>query len=124
MIYDKADEIIEKHFETLLKIYQTRLETSMKSSDFIFDCFCLLYYKCREINLNGDGSYIDSRSWIKTKKATKHSVNYDNKCFEYAVTVALNQEDIGKSSHRKSKIKPFINKYNWKVMNNSSGKDN
>ena len=34
----------------------------------------------------------------------------DNKCFQYAVTVALNNEDIGKHSERITKIKPFINK--------------
>ena len=59
MIQDKADEIIEKPFESLLKRYQIGLELSMKGSDFIFDCIHLLHYKCHEINLNCGGSYID-----------------------------------------------------------------
>ena len=59
MIQDKADEIIEKPFESLLKKYQIGLELSMKGSDFIFDCVHLLHYKCHKINLNCGGSYID-----------------------------------------------------------------
>ena len=34
--------------------------------------------------------------------------------FEYAITVALNHEEIGKHYKRIAKMKPFINKYNWK----------
>ena len=37
----------------------------------------------------------------------------DNKCFQYAVTVALNQEEIEKHAERIIKIKPFVNKYKW-----------
>ena len=40
MINDKADEVIEEPFESLDII----LETSMRASDFIFDCVLLLYY--------------------------------------------------------------------------------
>ena len=43
MISDKADEIIEDFFQSLLSKYQIGLETSMKDSDFIFDCIHLLY---------------------------------------------------------------------------------
>ena len=45
MINGKADEVIEKHFESLLNIYQIELEASMRDSDFIFNCVNLLYYK-------------------------------------------------------------------------------
>ena len=36
--------------KTLLNRYQTGLETSMRGSDFIFDCAHLLYHKCRSLN--------------------------------------------------------------------------
>ena len=36
-----------------------------------------------------------------------------NKCFQYAVTVALNHDKINNDPQRVSKIKPFINQYNW-----------
>ena len=34
----------------------------------------------------------------------------------YAITAALNHEQIKKDSQRISKIKPFIDKYNWKEI--------
>ena len=37
----------------------------------------------------------------------------DNKCFQYAETVALKQEEIIKKTHTITKVKPFINKYDW-----------
>ena len=43
MINDKADEFIERRFETLFNRYQIGLETSMRGSDFIFDSVHLLY---------------------------------------------------------------------------------
>ena len=39
--------------------------------------------------------------------------NKDNKCFQYALTVALNYEKIKENHQRTSKIKPFIDQYNW-----------
>ena len=71
-------------------------------------------------NLNWGWSYIGS-DWIK--KATINSVNGDNKCFQYAATVALNYEEIGKISQIISKLKPFINKCNCKEINYPFGKD-
>ena len=38
----------------------------------------------------------------------------DNKSFEHAETVAWNHKEIGQNPERIRKIKPFINKYNWK----------
>ena len=55
MINEKADEVIEKRFESLLNRYQIGLEKSMGGSDFIFDCVHLLYYKCHKISFQRDG---------------------------------------------------------------------
>ena len=63
------------------------------------------------------GSYIDSPKWLKNKKTTVNPKNNDNdKCFQYALTAALNYEQIKKDSQRVSKIKPFIDQYNWKEI--------
>ena len=57
------------------------------------------------------------------KKAIINPINKkDNKCFQYAITVALNYEEIKKDPQRITKIKPFINKYNWKGINFPSEK--
>ena len=75
---------------------QNNLEL-MEGSEFVFDYVHLLYYKCHKINLNCGRSYIDSSDWIKSKKAAINLINKkDNKCFQYAVTVALNHEETEK----------------------------
>ena len=48
------------------------------------------------------------------KKATKNPKHKYDKCFQYAVTVALNYTEIKENPVKVSNIKPFINKYNWK----------
>ena len=58
--------------------------------------------------------YIDSPQWLKNKKSTINPKNNDDKCFQYAVTLPLNLNSIDNHPERISKIKPFINKYNWK----------
>ena len=39
------------------------------------------------------------------------------RCFQYAVAVAFNHEEIKKDLKRIIKIKPSINKYNWEGIN-------
>ena len=52
MIGKKIDEVINKHFESLLSRYQIGLKESAKGNDYVFDCVDLLYYKCHKISLN------------------------------------------------------------------------
>ena len=53
----------------------------------------------------------------KKQKSNNKSKNEDNKCFQYAATVALNYEQIEPPPERDSNIKLFINKYNWERIN-------
>ena len=73
MIYDNADEVTEDIFETLLNRDKIGLETSMRVTDFIFDCVHLFYYKYHKINPNRGGSYLDSPDWIKKQKSNNKS---------------------------------------------------
>ena len=83
----------------------------MRVNEFVFNYFQLLYYKFHKINLNRGGSYIASSDWIKNKKASINPINKkDNKCFQQAITVALNHEVIKKDPQRKTKIKFLIKK--------------
>ena len=59
----------------------------------------------------------------KNKKATINPINDDDKCFQYVATVALNHKELEKTYQRISKIKPCIKKYNRKVLNYRSGRD-
>ena len=51
---------------------------------------------------------------IKNKGVTINPKNKDNKCFQHAITAGLNYQNIDCHPERISKIKPFINNYNWK----------
>ena len=73
-----------------------------------------MYYNFNKISISRGGSYIDSPKWLKDKKINSESKNNDNKCFKYAATLALNIDKINDHPERISKIKPFIEKYNWK----------
>ena len=82
MIYDNTDEVTEELFESILNRYQIGLETSMRNSDFIFDCVHLLYCKCHRTNPSRSGPYIDFSDWINNKKITINPINKkDNKSF-------------------------------------------
>ena len=59
---------------------------------------------------------------MKNKKTT-NPVNVNVKCFWYAATVALNQEENRKHSQSISKVKSFTNKYNRKEINCPPRKD-
>ena len=88
----------------------------MGGSELVFNNSVLLHYNLHKISLNRDGSYIDSPKWLINKNATINLKNNDDRCFQYALTVALNYEQTKKDSQRISKIKPFIKQYDWKEM--------
>ena len=56
------------------------------------------------------------KKWIKNKKATIKPKNNDDKCFQYALTVALNYQNIKSHPERISNIKSFIDQYDWKEI--------
>ena len=112
-----TDEIIKELFKSLLKRYQENLQEKMRGSDFAFDGVNFLYYDFNKISISRGGSYIDSPKRLKNKKSTINPKNNDYECFQYAVTLALNLDKIKKEPQRISKIKPFIEQYNWKDIN-------
>ena len=125
MIGSDTNEVIEDLFKPLLRRYQENLEEKLRGSEFNFDAVNLLHYDLNKISLNRGRSHIDSPEWIKNKKATINPQNKkDDKCFQYALTVALNHEKIKDYPERISKIKPFIDQYNWNEIDfPSTGKD-
>ena len=113
MFGDDNDDIIEQLFESLLQKYEENLQNKMRGSEFEFDGVNFLYYDFNKTSINRGGSYIDSPKWLKNEKSTINSKNNDDKCFQYAKTLALNLDKVKKDPQRVSKIKPFIEKYNW-----------
>ena len=59
----------------------------------------------------------------KNPRAKINPINKKDKCFWYAITFALNHEEIGKNPERSMKIKPYIDKCNWEGANDPSEKD-
>ena len=94
----------------------------MRGREFVFDNVDSLYYKLNKISLNRGGSYIDSPKCLKNKKATINPKTSDDKCFQYALTVALRYEQIKSHPERISNIKPLIGQYNWKEIDFPSHK--
>ena len=116
MMGSETDEIMKELFKSTVQRYQEGLEESMRGSEFIFDSVDALYYDLNKISLNRGGSNIDYPKWLKNKKATINPKNNDDKCFQYALTVALHHEQIKKDPQGISKIKPFTDQYNWKEI--------
>ena len=112
-ISDDTSDVVKELFKSFLQRYQESLQEKMRGSEFEFDGVNLLYYDFYKISLNRGGYYIESAKWIKDKKSTINPKNNNYKCFQYVVTVALNRDNINKHPQRVSKIKPFINRYNW-----------
>ena len=51
---------------------------------------------------------------MKNKKATINPKNNNDNCFQYALTVALNYQNIKTDPPKIPKIKRFTDQYNWK----------
>ena len=111
---DTSDAINEL-IDSFMKRYQEGLETKIKRSSYIFERIDLLEYHLHKISLNRGSSYIKCNEWLKNKGVTINPKNIkDNNCFQYAITAALNYQNIDSHPERISKLKPFINNYNWK----------
>ena len=110
----ETDDVINELFNSFRRRYQEGLQTKMKRSSFTFERIDLLEYHLHKIILNRGSSYIDSPEWIKNEKVTINPKNTeDNNCFQYAIIAALNYQNINHNPERISKLKPFIDNYNW-----------
>ena len=95
MVGSETNEIIEELFKSLLKRYQEGLVGLMKGNDLIFDSVNLLHQDLQKTNLKRIGSSnINSPEWLKNRKATINPKNNDDHCFQYALTVVLNYQNI------------------------------
>ena len=94
MMGNETNDIIEEFHESLLQKYKKDLKETMTGSEFVRDSNDLLYYHLQKIRLKRVGSYIVSPEWLKNKKATINPENNDDNCFQYALTVALNHQNI------------------------------
>ena len=113
----ETEEIVEKLSRSLLQRYQDNLNEKMRGSDFIFNRVNYLFYDFNRLSISKGGSYIESPKWLKDKKYIVNQKNNDNKCFQYAIILALNFNKIDRNPQRISRIKPFIDNYSWNDIN-------
>ena len=115
---NETDDIIKELFKSFLNNYQKEEQLMTGWSYFLFESVELLEGdNLHKINFKRGKSYIKSSEWLKSKKATINLQNKnDNNCFQNAITVALNHQNIGKYLERISNIKHFINQYNLKGL--------
>ena len=120
----ETDDIITELIDSFLQRYQKGLEESERNtSNFIFDSvdlLSLLSYHLHKTSLKRGKSYIESPEWLKNKRATINPKNDDDNCFQDAITVALNHQNIENHPERVSNIESFINQYNQKDIDFSS----
>ena len=110
---DTSDAINEL-IDSFMKRYQEGLETKMRGSSFTFERIDSLEYHLHKISLNRGSSYIKSLKWLENKGVTINPKNTkNNKRFQYAIIAALNHENIDHHPERISKLRPFIDNYNW-----------
>ena len=109
MIGIETEDAINGLFNTFRK-RSRRLETKMRGSSFTFERIDLLEYHLHKISLNRGSSYIESPEWLKNKGVTINPKNIkDKNCFQYAITAAVNYQNIDVHPERIFKLKPFIN---------------
>ena len=112
---DDTNEIIKELFKSFLQKYEENLQEKMRGSDFEFDGVNVLFHDFNKTSIYRGGSYIDSPKWLKDKKSTINPKNNDHKCFQYALTLALNLNNIDNHLERISKIRPFIDQLIGKI---------
>ena len=114
MIGNETDDIINELINTFIKRYQEGLETKKRRSSFTFDHIDLLKYDFHRVTLSRGSSYIESPEWLKNKRVTINPKNTkDNNCFQYVIIEALNHQNIDHHPERISKLRPFIDNYDW-----------
>ena len=109
---DETNEVIKSLFKSFLQRFEENLHEKMRGSDVEFNGINFFCYNFNKGSIYRGGSYIDSPKWLKDKKSTINPRNNDDKCFQYAATLALKFDNIDNHLERISKIKTFINKYN------------
>ena len=91
----ETDDVINELFNSFHRRYQEGLQRKMKGSSFTFERIDLLEYHLHKISLNRGSSFISSPEWIKNNKVTVNPQNTeDSNCFQYAITAALNYQNI------------------------------
>ena len=104
-----ANDTINELISTFLQRYQESLETKMRGTNFIFNHITSPEYHFNKVSLKRGSSYMRQPEWLSYKKSTIIPYNHsDNRCFLYAIVIALNYHNIDNNPQRISNLIPFI----------------
>ena len=105
---NNTSNVINELIESFLSNYQKEEQILRNGSDYTFESIDILGIHFHDIKLKRGKSYIKSPKLLADKKVTINPKNTkDNKCFQYAKTIALNHREIGTNPQRISKMKPL-----------------
>ena len=106
------EEFLDEMRVYLLRQYEKVINT-MEASDYVFVRIVEMTYHCHRVDLNRGGSYIELPDWVKNKKCCINPKNDDDECFKWAVLAALHHKEIGVHPERISKLRSYVDRYNW-----------
>ena len=78
-------------------------------------------YYINKTSLKRGKSNIKSPQRLLNKRAAINPKSNDDKCFQYAITAALNHQKTENHPEKILNIKSFFSQYNWKGMNFLAG---
>ena len=110
---ERNEKILNNKEETDIEYINEQLNTIKKA----FDSFCDMYNIDHTPKNSDTSTFIKTPDQMKNKRCTINPQNKDNKCFQYSVTLSLYHQEIKCHPERISKIKPFINNFNWENIN-------
>ena len=70
-----------------------------------------------EKNNNNVITFVETPMCIKSKRAVLNPRSNDNKSSQYSIALSLYYKEIGNDFNRITKIKPYINNFNWNNIN-------
>ena len=107
------DKTINNLYLSLLKSYEDE-SNKLRGSNFIFSSVDLSYLQVIKINFKKVGTYIETPKWLSNKKAIINPYNIDdNFCFAWSIIISMHYNEINRDHNRISKLKEYIEKYNW-----------
>ena len=122
---DDTNDIINELTNSFFDNYQQQILIPRNGSGYVFDGVEVLGIPFHKKEVKRGSSYIKAPDWLKRKGATINPKNTKyNYCFMYAITIALNHEEIGRDPERIPKLIPHIPKYNWDGINFLVGRKN
>ena len=117
MRYGSNVDVINELHDSLGENYEKE-SNRLRGSNFIFSSVDLTYLEVTKINLKRVGTFVSTPEWIFNKKAIINPNNFDDEfCFAWSIIISIHYNEIGRDHNRISKLKRFINNYDWSDIN-------